>query len=283
MRKLLIIAFLTSMTLPAVSSQNTNDEKYFTITSITNEYLGETKGGTVPLNGGGNNNAVPAPDQLPKPPDGPVINPPVPGGGGNNGGDLIVILDKIINLGEKIFGIIERNKPVVNISVNYANAVPYGVTHWTQLAGWKPPKTKKYAFTAKNGYGTDVVKVVYQVHWTYDGNLKGKGKFLTGVTVEPIDVQVAWGYKVDLKAEVPDSTVANVGTSEDPIASMQVQLKWKIATVFKEINQKTIYYVQGDGFIKEIATPFEEKRKAEEDARIKWEKALELILNSSWN
>jgi hypothetical protein len=116
--------------------------------------------------------------------------------------------------------------------------------------------TRKYAFSMKNGLGSEVVKVTYQVHWTPMGNYQGKGKFLTGVTVEPISVQASWGYTVDLLAQVPDSTVANVGSSEDPVASMQVQLNWKVSTALKVIEQKAIYYVQGDGMMQEIATPF---------------------------
>jgi hypothetical protein len=107
----------------------------------------------------------------------------------------------------------------------------------------------------KNLLGMEVVKVRYQLHWTYGGNYQGKGKFLTGVTVEPLSVNTDWGYNVDLSAEVPDSTIANVGTTADPIASMQVQLKWKIHTIMKDAQEKAIFYVQGDGFVKEMGMP----------------------------
>ena len=153
---------------------------------------------------------------------------------------------------EKIWDLIAKNQPVVNIKVNYANAVPFGITHWTQLQGWSKPSTKKYAFAFKNLYGMEVCKVVYQVHWTYGGNYQGKGKFLTGVTVEPLSVNAAWGYNVDMTAEVPDSTIANVGPTANPIASMQVQLKWKVHTIVKDIQEKAVYYVQGDGLMQPL-------------------------------
>lgn len=284
MRKLLIAVFMTSVLLPAFAAEEKDDfyKKYFTITEVNTQYLGEVKGGTIPLNGG-NGSAVPAPGELPKPPTGPQINPPVNPNAGPSVNDTVNAIDKIVNLAEKIFGIIKENKPVVNITTNYANAVPYGTSHWTQLQGWSKPSTRKYAFSMKNGFGSEVVKVVYQVHWTHSGNFQGKGKFLTGVTVEPISVNAAWGYTVDLTAEVPDSTVANVGTSEDPIASMQVQLNWKISTVIKVINEKAIYYVQGDGFMEQIASPFESKKRAEEEFQKNWEMAENLILNTSWH
>lgn len=174
----------------------------------------------------------------------------------NNNDDTLVVIDKIINLAEKIFSIIERNKPVVDISVNYANAVPQGINHWTQLQNWKRPKTKRYVFSSKNYFGAEVIRVKYQVTWTYGGDYQGKGKFLTGVTVEPLAVKVLWGYKFSLVAEVPDSTIINVGTSEDPVAAMQVNLKWTIATVLKETNGKNVYFVQGDGFFQQIGDAF---------------------------
>jgi hypothetical protein len=278
----LIVFSALSGSLPALSADRYDapfDDKYFTIdpASIMIEEV-DIKGGTIQPG----QTPVPAPNQLPTPPAPSVPPgldvPPVPGiPGTGTGDDIFVILEKIINLGEKIFSIIEKNKPVVDIKVTYANAIPYGITHWTQLAGWQKPNTQAYVFSMKNGYGTEVVKVKYQVHLTSGGAFKSKGKFLTGVTVEPISVTAAWGYTVNLVAEVPDSTIANVGTDEDPIASMQVQLKWKVATVLKEIDEKAIYYVQGDGLIEQIATPFENKINAENQERI--EKVVDILEN----
>ncbi|HOJ86551.1 MAG TPA: hypothetical protein PK103_01415 [Elusimicrobiales bacterium] len=264
MKKIILMIGAVAVMSLGLKAENKYDEKYFTIGDVKVEQIdvGITKGGGIPLN------PVPAPADLPKPPDvKPPSDPVDPGniGGGSLQGTLsdvnavVDTLDKIVNLAQKIFEIIEKNQPVVNINVNYANAIPYGIQHWTQLQGWAKPKTVGYAFVAKNAYGAEVVKVRYQVQFRYNGNYQGKGKFLTGVTIEPISVETAWGYKVSLTAEVPDSTIANVGTHEDPIASMQVQLKWTIHTVIKDAQQKAIYYVQGDGKIEEIASPFAKK------------------------
>jgi len=180
---------------------------------------------------------------------------------------ILGTLDRIVNLVDKVWTLIQKNQPVTSSKVNYANAVPAGITHWTQLQGWSKPSVKRYEFSAKGLTGIKTVKVVYQVHWTHGGNYQGKGKYLTGVSVEPIKVSVPWGYSVDLSAAVPDSTVANVGTSEDPVASMQVQLTWRIATAFKVVEEKAVYYLQGDGYIQEIGTPFA-RGKAAKQARL---------------
>jgi len=253
MKKLLALtAAATALFATRVSAANNLDEKYLTVdsNSVMIQEITDLKGGTLP----GDPPTIPPPGELPKPPSGPQI-----------GGDPVTppvtnptddINGAIVNLMDKIFTLIAKNQPVVNITVNYANAVPYGTSHWTQLQGWSRPSTRKYNFSMKNGFGSEVVKVIYQVHWTHSGNFQGKGKFLTGVSVEPLSVTTAWGYNVDLTAEVPDSTIANVGTSEDPVASMQVQLRWKVHTILKDIQEKAIYYVQGDGKMQPISNAY---------------------------
>lgn len=245
MRRLLTLtAAAVALFTARVAAADSLDIKYFTVDSnaTTIEDITDARGGD-PTN-------PPGGQQLPKPPTTPQINPLDEISG------TIDAIDKVVNLMDKIFTLIAKNQPVVNISVNYANAVPFGTSHWTQLQGWSKPATRKYSFLIKNLYGMEVVKITYQVHWVHSGNFKGKGKFLTGVTVEPLSVNTAWGYNVDLTAEVPDTTVANVGTAENPVASMQLQLKWKIHTIVKDLQEKAIYYVQGDGLMQPIGAPF---------------------------
>lgn len=298
-RLIAITAAVTSLFAGRVYAGDNLDPKYFEIDETSIMVQGITdRGGQLPLKPG--NGTIPSPDQLPKPPSGPQINPPKPSGPTlpgvagtatdpnaafnntiNQINSTVDTMDKIVNLVEKIFAIIEKNQPVVNITTNYANAVPFGTSHWTQLQGWSKPTTKKYAFSMKNAYGAEVVKVAYQVHYTANGNFQGKGKFLTGVTVEPISVTTAWGYKVTLVSEVPDSTIANVGTHEDPVAAMQVQLRWSVHTAVKDISSKAIYYVQGDGLMEELGTPFKNARDQREKTRL--ETAGLQLVNVSFN
>jgi len=171
---------------------------------------------------------------------------------GGGAGAVIDIASNIVNLVDKTFKIIAKGQPVVNINTNYANAVPSNIKHWTQLQNWAGPRIRRYSFSVSNLYGMDVVKVVYQVHYNYGGNFKGRGRFLTGVTIEPISVYTLWGFNLDMTAEVPDSTIANVGTTENPIASMQVQLKWRVHSIISDVQNKDIYYIRGDGYFKQI-------------------------------
>lgn len=168
----------------------------------------------------------------------------------------LVIIDQIVNIANKIWQIIKQNEPVSTIDVKYASAVPEGITAWNQLTEWKKPKTYVYGFYAENVYGITMVDVKYKVIYTYGGKYKGKGYYLTGVTITPTTVDVGWGYRFSLGASVPDSTITNIGTSANPVAALQLKLTWKISTVMKDSTGTSIYYIQGDGYFEEIASPF---------------------------
>ncbi len=264
MKKIIALAAVAAALLPGrVSAQDVTDPRYFAVdeNSITIEEITD-------------NSAVLTPPLL-----SPALAPADSGRPDITG--AIGALDAIVNLVDKIWTIIEKNQPVVSITTNYANAVPYGTTHWSQLQGWSKPETKKYSFSMKNGFGSEVVKVTYQVQYVHDGNYQGKGKFLTGVTVEPLNVTTSWGYKVTLVSEVPDSTVTNVGTQADPVAAMQVQLKWTVHTALKDISSKAIYYVRGDGVLEEIGSPFNKAMELRTRARL--DAASAQINNAEFN
>jgi len=189
---------------------------------------------------------------------GPTVSPsdiPSPGNGGGIG-DAIPVLDQMINIGQKIWKIIADNKPVVDVKTQYATALPKGLSGWTDLGGWHPPVGTIYEMEAKNAYGMQMIHLRYQVLRTYGGSYQGKGRYLTAVTVEPLLVEVGWGYHFSMDATVPDSSIVNVGTSADPVAGMMATLNWHISTVIKDSQGQGLYYLQGDGGYKEVGGPF---------------------------
>jgi len=177
---------------------------------------------------------------------------------------ILVTIDHIINIATKIWDIVQQNQPVVNINTKYAVAYPDGVTAASQLAQWSKPKTYTYGFYAKNLYGSVMIDCKYKFSYSYNGAYKGKGKYLTAVAVIPTVAQVGWGYQFSMAAEVPDSTIDNVGTDTDPVAGMQMKLNWKMHTVLKEVDGTSVYYIQGDGYFEELANPWKQGTKVED-------------------
>lgn len=156
-----------------------------------------------------------------------------------------IILDKIINMGKKIWAIVEANKPVVNVTTDTANAVPEGTKGWQSLQGWQAPKSKLFRITYENLYGMDVVDFQFRVLYTFGGNVNGKGRYLTNVTMVPANLDVSWGYTFNATGNVP--SVTNAGTSAEPVAAMELLMKWSVDTVLKHSESTASFYVRGDG------------------------------------
>lgn len=254
---------------PSEFDAASQDPKRFTLDTGTVEII-RMQGGDIGI-------ALPKPPSGSTDPTNPTLPPFPPLPGGDQGGDPIGTIDRIVNLAKKIFDIIKENRPVVDITTTYANAVPDAITHWTQLAGWSQPTARTYGFYAKNLYGVKVVDVKYQLIRQHSGNYRGKGKFLTSVTVQPLSVSVAWGYKFTMKFEAP--SVANVGTSEDPVASMLARLNWSIDTVLKSESGTSVYYLEGNGTYREVGGPF--KDESREEARATVERAAAVLTPSA--
>jgi len=167
---------------------------------------------------------------------------------------VIPDLSDIINLGLKIWDIIQKNKPVVDITTQYASALPKNLSQWTDLAGWHAPSGDVYRLTAKNLYGARVIDVTYEVLRSYGGSDNGVGRYLTEVTVEPLKVNADWGYKLSLAVNIPDSGIINVGTAKDPLAGMTLETSWRIDTALKTSAGRAVYYLQGDGVLRGLGS-----------------------------
>lgn len=150
----------------------------------------------------------------------------------------------IINLGKEIWKIIQDNKPVVNIKYDYADALPKGVSGPFELHGFSDLQHESYRMYGTNGFGVTVYDVVFTLVHQYNGQYDGKGRYLSTVTVLPSKVDVLWGYTVNF--EVAKVATTNVGTREGPVASIAMEMKFRVSTVIKDHSSSTIYQFRGD-------------------------------------
>lgn len=155
-----------------------------------------------------------------------------------------LILDVVFNMGKKIWDIVEANKPVVDIETDFATALPKGTKDWRAFEGWQSPAARVYRVRYKNRFGMKVVDFSYRVLYTYGGSVLGRGRYLTNVTVEP-DVDVLWGYKFNAKVAIREPI--NTGTTENPVAGLEMAMSWEVDTVVKHLEGSTSYFVRGDG------------------------------------
>jgi hypothetical protein len=161
-----------------------------------------------------------------------------------------VSIETIINIGKQVWTIIEAGKPVSSFQQNSASAMPQGVTYWNQLAGWKPSQSKSYQISYENFYGFEVINYKYRLLFTYGGNLNGLGRYITNATVLPADISVAWGFTLNSQVSIP--TVVNVGSMQNPIGGMQINVNWSISNPIMNKQQTVSFFIDGTGQVKTL-------------------------------
>lgn len=158
-------------------------------------------------------------------------------------GAIEVFVDQIINIGKKIWAIVDAGRPVVNIRIDSANALPRGVTCWSDLAGWQAPQSKVYNVQYENSFGMVVIDYSYRVTFTAGGSVDGVGKYLTNATFMPANVEVAWGFDLAADAQVP--SVFNMASKQDPVAGMQMNMHWTVKSPVSHMQATETFFVTG--------------------------------------
>lgn len=158
---------------------------------------------------------------------------------------LDVVVDKVMNLGAKVWSVIEKGRPSMSYKFAKANALPLNILNWQQLENWQSPKSKYYQIVYKNAYGIEVVKLVYKIVYLFGGGYYGQGKYLGYVSVEPHEMKTAYLFNFNVEAKV--ESVFNKGTKENPVAGMILNVQWTVETFLKKETRSNSYSVDGLG------------------------------------
>ncbi len=153
--------------------------------------------------------------------------------------------EEIITIGQKAWEIVNAGKPVLHIDTPTVNALPKGLQCWNDLEHWQAPRTQTYQVVYKNGFGMEVVKFNFRLQYTYGGGRAQMGQYLANVSVLPAELNVMWGYTFNANVEVQPAV--NLGSRENPIAGLELNLRWNVKTVLKESENSFHFFVQGDG------------------------------------
>lgn len=164
-------------------------------------------------------------------------------------GQVIMIVDKLLALGTKIWDIVKKGKPVVTTRF----ATPISVlpktddpgTAFYDMENWSAPTFKRYRVEFKNLWGMVVVGFTYNVQFQHSGTYNGKGKYITGLTVNASDLSVAWGFNFDADSSL--IAITNRGRRDDPLSAATIEIKYKASSVLKEISSSESFHVTGDG------------------------------------
>lgn len=153
----------------------------------------------------------------------------------------------------KAWDIVLQGKPVVNIEVKNASALPVMADYnWAMLTGWYPERVVRRQLRIKNLLGGHPIEMDTAVKLMFGGSARGRGMYIASARVVPSNVHVNWGYNMDVSVNVP--AVVNVsGREDDPIAQITLEVTYKIQSqiaglVIKKSEWKDVYKVQGDGY-----------------------------------
>ncbi len=166
-------------------------------------------------------------------------------------GTWIMNLEKLIAFGTKVWEIVKKGRPVVNVNM----AKPISVlpvtedprASFSQMSNWSAPKAARYRVEYKNGFGSKVISFDYTVYFQHGGQFNNKGQYLTGVTVKASNVAVSWGFQFDASSEL--ETISNRGSLDDPNAGATINIDYKASSVFRDITSSESFHVTGSGEI----------------------------------
>lgn len=156
----------------------------------------------------------------------------------------------MVLLGQKFIELVKAGAPVLNVKRDAVAVVPQGVQAWQQLGGWQMPVTKVYQMSVVNGFGSNVVDVRVKVSAMWGGNVAGRGQYLANVLVVPANLQVMWGWSLDMWSE--NSDPVNTGSFEAPNAGLGFEVRYTAKSPLTEITGSQDYFVTGAG---QIAIP----------------------------
>lgn len=133
-----------------------------------------------------------------------------------------VIVDKVINIGTKVWNVLEKGRATYNYQNQQANALPQGARRWNQLQNWRQPTSRVFSVTGKNIYGYEILRFDYRVILLAGGDVGGVGRYIGYATVHPMTVNIP--YLTNFDVQVKADSVYNTGTSSNPVAGMVMNI-----------------------------------------------------------
>ncbi|CAF3433041.1 unnamed protein product [Rotaria socialis] len=154
-------------------------------------------------------------------------------------------LNQIMNTARQAWSIVNNNRAIVDMQTSYGNGIPHRITDPFELQSWaSPPISYSSTINVHNLLKQRVVQFTYALQFTYGGSLDGKGAYLDRVTVIPSRISVAWGFTFNASIQI--ASVHNVGTRDDPIAAVNLELHYRLEGL-NVVERTESFHVRGDG------------------------------------
>lgn len=168
-----------------------------------------------------------------------------------NLGRVIALGKDIVALGESVYQLVLKGKPVVKTSYAPISVIPRegnGSVDIFATEGWTAPIKRTYQIKYNNLYGVTVVHFMFSVMYSYNGSYNGAGAYLTAVQVVPEYVKSLWGW--DFTATMKLGGVQNMGTKANPVAGATIMIEYTANSILENVQRTTSFFITGKGTFK---------------------------------
>jgi hypothetical protein len=162
---------------------------------------------------------------------------------------IIMVIDKLIAIGQKIIPTIKEgkavvtNNPMASVSVLPRTDAKDPVVH--DMGGWTVPVSKHYKIVYNNALGMEVVSFIYSVSYQYNGSMDGKGKYLAGIRASARNIAISWGFDLDATSQLLQ--ISNVGTQQNVIAGATIEMSYTVKNWTRTLTTNESFFIAGDG------------------------------------
>jgi hypothetical protein len=171
-----------------------------------------------------------------------------------NIGEVIQIANDLIALGERVYEIVKKGKPVLNMDYAPMSILPKDGTgravDMFETENWSRPVAAKVRMAFKNGFGSEVVTFNYTIVYSHSGSYEGRGAYLTALQVIPSNVNVSWGFSLNVAMKLVG--LQNHGSRANPVAGAVIGVNYRVESVLKTIETTDTYHVTGRGALTQL-------------------------------
>jgi len=149
-------------------------------------------------------------------------------------------------IGKALWDIVHVNKPVQNITYDYAGAVPKEVgDNWMSMGPWKNAQTSTFRFTVKDPIGIKLSEFEWIYTWKYGAKYNNTGSYLSlaGIKVNHVFTHSFQSISVQARAFDP----VNYGEIDEPIAGLDLEVMFTHKSPFFTRQYGCHLNVRGDG------------------------------------
>ncbi len=128
-----------------------------------------------------------------------------------------------VNLGKFAWEVVKDNRPKVNLSADYVNAVPKDVP-WDQLSAPVGTNTDRWKWRGP-GWLSDDFWFLMELSYTYGSRYRGGGAYITNATVNVIDHYVGLGgYHIDITCKIGNVEPAPNSRTNAPVPRIPIDV-----------------------------------------------------------